>query len=494
MQPVVIIGGGISGLAAAHRVVELAREQALAVEVLLLEASDRLGGVIASERRDGFLIEGGPESFITDKPWALALCERLGLGGQLIGTNDAYRRSFVAFRGRLVPIPVGFQVLAPARLRALAATPLLSPGGKLRMALELILPRRQAPGDESLGRFVERRFGREALERLAEPLIAGIYGARAHDLSLDATLPRFRKMETEHGSVIRALRARRRAGPPRSGNGVSGARYGLFVTLRDGMQTLTDTLAARLPPGSVQLGARVVRVEMIAASSNSNSNSDPKESSPSSSSIRQRGRYRLQVDDGPPLTADAVCLAVPAYAAGELVQEFDPALAGLLKSIPYGSSGTLNLAYRREDVPHPLDGFGFVVPRAEERTIIGCTFAHVKFPGRAPDGMALLRVFLGGATAEREDLAVIQAVRDDLRFYLGITQEPLWSALRCWPRSMPRYPVGHLDRLREIETRLAAHPGLFLAGNAYRGIGIPDAIHSAETAAEGMMQLPQRGL
>lgn len=507
---IIVVGGGISGLAAAHRLLELASERQLPVEVRLLEAGTRVGGVIETGERDGFLLEGGPESFITDKPWALTLCNRLGLSDDLIGTNPTYRRSFIAWGGRLLPIPEGFQLLAPSRLRPIAMSPLFSPAGKLRMALEAFVPPRAGDADESVAAFVRRRLGQEALERLAQPLVGGIYGADPRSLSLLATLPRFRKMEQEHGSLLNALRARRRQRP--EARGVSGARYGLFVTLRRGMQSLVDALASRLPEGSVQLGARVVGIgEALGAGrwalGETGSREDPAvegetpgtdeqgparatRSTPNADRQPPNAdrRFSLSLADGSRIEADGVCLAVPAHAAAGLAAGLDGEIASLLGGIPYASAGTLNLAYARHQVPHPLDGFGFVVPAAEGRSILGCTFSSVKFPGRAPEGMALLRAFFGGGLAGREDAELEAAARADLKIYLGITAAPLWTELRRWPRAMPHYAIGHLDRVAAIRQRVEATPGLALAGNAFSGVGIPDCIHTGEQAAESIVE------
>lgn len=499
---VVIIGGGISGLAAAHRLLELAQERGCAIDVRILDAGDRLGGVIGTERQDGCLLEAGPDCFVTEKPWALALSRRLGLADHLVGTNPRFRRSFVARRGRLLPVPEGFQLLAPSRLWPLATSPVFSPWGKLRMGLELFLPP-SGLRDESLGSFVRRRLGREALERMAQPMVAGIYGADPWDLSLQATLPRFLKMEQEHGSVIRALwSASRRMGgrgegagarvgnsgmdangsatPAGSGSGpdvqtgVSGARYGLFASFDTGMQCLVDALAARLPAGCARLGARVHGL------------------------VREPGGgWRVQVQDGrtdecESVTADAVCLALPAPAAARLLEHTEAGeqaqqLASLLRQIRCASCATLSLWYRRQDVPHPLDGFGFVVPAIEGRSLLGCTFSSVKLPGRAPEGTALLRAFLGHAMAEQADDTEIEtAVRADLAALLGITAAPQGALLCRHQGAMAQYAVGHLDRVAEVEERAAAIPGLALAGNGYRGIGIPDCVRSGETAAEAL--------
>jgi len=463
---IAVIGGGISGLAAAYRLTELAAERRLQLDVVVLDAGSRSGGVIATEKRDGYLLEHGPESMITDKPWGLDLVRRLGIEDRLIRTQDRFRRSFVVRGGKLHPVPEGFQILAPAKFGPVAASPIFSWSGKARMALDLLIPARRDPSDESLGEFVSRRLGREALERMAQPMIAGIYGADPMELSVEATLPRFREMERQHGSVIRGMWARAKAEGGRqkaegsSSNGVSGARYGLFVSFREGMQTLTDALGERLPKGALRLNTAVRRLS------------------------RNGAGWILRLDDGS-LEADGVIVALPAYGAAALLEEVDGRLAGMLKAIQYGASATINLAYRTEDIPHPLDGFGFVVPEREGLTILGCTFSHVKWPGRAPEGYALLRAFLGGGVlGGRGDAELERLVREDLRKLLGITAAPELSLLARQPHSMAQYRVGHLERVAEMERLTAALAGLALAGNAYRGIGIPDCIRSAEEAVE----------
>lgn len=467
---VAVVGGGISGLAAAHRLTERAAERGEELELVLLEGSNRLGGVIRTEHRDGCILEWGPESMITDKPWALALARRLGLDRLLIGTQAQNRRSFVVHQGKLQPVPEGFQILAPAKFVPLALSPIFSPAGKLRMALDLIIPRRRRNDDESLGDFVTRRLGREALDRMAQPMIAGIYGADPMRLSLQATIPRFLDMEREYGSVIRGMWARSRAqaasapaggASPTNGNGVSGARYGLFVSFQDGMGVLIERLAERLPAGATRLNTRVERLTPNAQG------------------------WRLHLGSGELLEADAVILALPTYAAAELLRPLDDVLARMLGEIPYAASATVNLAYREQDVPHPLDGFGFVVPSTERLNILGCTFTHRKWAGRAPEGTALLRAFLGEAVMHgRTDAELVELVRADLRKLLGITRPPGFTITARHPRSMAQYAVGHLERVDAMERRAAALPGIHLAGNGYRGIGIPDCVHLAELAAE----------
>src|SRR5439155_1241105 len=327
----VVVGGGITGLAAAHRAVEVARERGIALELTLVEARERLGGTIATERAGGFLVEAGPDSFLSEKPWALALCRRLGLEDRLARTDDRYRKVFVWRAGRLHPLPDGWELLAPTRLAPFLTSGLFSWPGKLRMALDLVLPRGIAD-DESLGAFVRRRLGREALERVAQPLVAGIYTADPDDLSLTATMPRFAELERRERSIILGLwRASRRA--PQAG--ISGARFGLFVTLKEGMEELVAALATRIQSDAVLLKHRVAGVE------------------------RRGNRWRVTTVEGADLDAERVVVATESHAAARMLRYVDPTLATLLAEIPYASSATVTLGYRRAEVPHPLDGFGF---------------------------------------------------------------------------------------------------------------------------------------
>jgi protoporphyrinogen/coproporphyrinogen III oxidase len=452
---VVVIGGGISGLAAAHRLTELDSS----LQVTLLEASSRLGGTLHTEERDGFLLERGPDSFISEKPEAVALAKRLGLESRLIETNPEHRRSFIVRNGRLRPVPEGFQLLAPSRIWPFLTTDIFSVMGKARMAADLILPRRATNGvaDESLASFVRRRLGREALERMAQPMVGGIYTADPETLSLLATLPRFLDMERDSRSLILAMLRK-----SRSEKSASGARYSLFLSFDGGMEVLVRGLGKC----EVRLNTKVVAIE------------------------RERG-WKIKTDKEEPIYADAICLAVPAYVAAQLLTNINQALATELHSIKYASTATINLAYRRAAINHPLDGFGFVVPYVEKRSLIACTFSNVKFPGRAPQDQVLLRAFVGGALQPKmfalNETEMLGRVEKDLRELLGITGKPLFAEVSKWERSMPQYEVGHLDRVASIEAGLAQLPNLQLAGNAYRGAGIPDCIRSGETAAEKLI-------
>jgi protoporphyrinogen/coproporphyrinogen III oxidase len=466
---VVVIGGGLSGLTVAYRILERARAARRQVEVVVLEAKDRIGGAILTHRVNGFTVEGGADSFITNKPWAVDLCKSVGLGDQLIGTDPQHRRSFVVRKGRLFPVPEGFVLMAPNRLGPILTTPILSLRGKLRMLLDLVLPRRHDDGDESLGSFVKRRLGREVLDRLVQPLVGGIYTADPNELSVKATLPQFLAMERDHGSLIRgALRQARQV--RWAEKNASGARYGLFVTLADGMDTLPNALVAALPEGSVRTKTAVRRV----------SRNEP--NSP----------WIVDLLDGPPIEADAVVMATEAHASARLLDGVDPDLALQLRSIPYASSVIVNIAFPRDQVSHPLDGFGAVVPAIEKRSILAVSFLSVKFPRRAPSGTVLMRVFLGGATQpelyDRDDEALKTIVRSELFDLLGARGEPLLIEVCRHPRAMPQYTLGHLDRVEAIKRRAARHPRLILAGNAFDGVGIPDPFRAAEQAAEAAIR------
>ena len=456
----VVVGGGIAGLTAAHRAVEISRERETALELTVLEARDRLGGTIETEHAGGFLVETGPDSFLSEKPWALALCRRIGLESRLVGTDDRFRRVFVWFGKRLHPVPDGFQLLAPTRLTPFITSSLFSWPGKLRMALDVILPR-GGGGDESLGAFVRRRLGREALERIAQPLVAGIYTADPDELSLLATMPRFVELERRERSLIVGLWKASRKAPAAS---TSGARWSLFVSLAGGMGELIAALASRLPSDAVRLKHRVGGIE------------------------RRGAHWRVTTEEAGAIDADAVIVATETHAASRLLRYVDPPLATMLETIPYASSATVSLGYRRADVPHPLDGFGFVVPRAEHRDLLACTFSSVKYPGRAPERHVLIRCFVGGAlnaaALERSDDEIVERVRRELGEALGITAAPMLTRVARHPASMPQYAVGHVTTVETIERRLAAIPGLLLAGGGYRGVGIADCVRSGEAAAD----------
>lgn len=464
---VVVIGAGLTGLTAAYRAHRMATTAGEPIDLVVLEANDRVGGAIWTTARDGFTLEGGADSFITNKPWGVELCEELGLSDRLISADVKNRRSFVVRDGKLHPVPEGFVLMAPAKLGPFLTTPILSLPGKLRALFDLFIPRKRDDADESLASFVKRRFGREVLDRLVQPLVGGIYTADPIDLSLKATLPQFLGMEKEYGGLIRAglSRSRRDRAIERES---SGARYGLFVTPSEGMAVLPKTLADSLPAGSIRLSTPVRRVGRVDSG--------------------RTGEWRVELLDGRPLDCDRLVIATEAHASARLLDAFDAELAMQLRSIPYASSVIVQLAYRRDQVSHPLDGFGVVVPRIEGRSILAISFPSVKFPCRAPAGTVLFRVFLGGATQpelfdlDDDELQVI--VRAELRSLLGVDGEPILVEIARHARAMPQYNLGHLDRVAAIRALEASHPGLILAGNAFSGVGVPDCIRSGELAAE----------
>jgi len=458
---IAIIGGGITGLAAAHRINELAIAREMPVEATILERGEHLGGPLRTITRDGFIMETGADSFLTEKPQAASLARRLGMESELIPTRAEFRKTYVVRRGRLVEIPTGFSLLAPMHLRPVLTSPLFSPWGKLRMALEPLIPKREATDDESLASFVTRRLGREVLDRIAQPLAGGIYTADPNELSMSASMPRFVEMERCHGSLRRGMRAAEAARTQQQGT--SGARWSLFLSMRGGMSALPDALASRLE-GSIRRGAEVASIE------------------------RAGDAWRITLADGSRIDAEAVICAAPAFTAARLLRRIESRLADHLGYIQYASAATVNLSWRAEDFPKRPDAFGFVVPAIEHRKIIAGSFSSLKFEGRAPEGFILARVFLGGVLQSEmmqlSDDDMIAAAREEFRALLGVNAAPGLTEVQRWSASMPQYAVGHLDRVAQIEAAAAPIPNLFLAGAAYRGVGIPDCVRSGEAAAE----------
>ena len=469
---VVVIGGGVTGLAAAHAIVERGED----VEVVLLEASDRLGGVLRTVELDGFLVEQSADNFITNVPWAVDLCQRVGLGDELIRTSTEQRGALVVRQGKLARVPAGFMLLAPSRLWPLVTTPILSPWGKLRLLAERFVPRRRETTDESLASFARRRLGREAFERIVQPLVGGIYAADPERLSLQATLPRFIDMEREHGSLIRAARrssdgASENSSPTTSSRDEAGARYSLFATPKRGLTSLVDAVASRLPSEAIRLNTSVERITQDA------------------------GQWTVQITNPAGMSTiacDAVIVAASAQQAARMLRQLDPALSNELTGIPSAGTSIVSLAYRRDQIENAMEGFGFVVPAIENRRILAASFSSVKFAGRAPDGMVLVRVFVGGACqsdlANLPDEALRQLASEELKSLLAIRGEPLWADIARWPGSMPQYHVGHGERVAAIERSAARWPGLALAGNAYHGVGIPHCIHSGQSAAKHVLE------
>ena len=456
MKRVAIVGGGISGLSAAFSLEEK-RHAGAALDYIVFEASSRLGGVLVTGHADGCLIEAGPDSFLTEKPWAIDLCRQVGLGDQLIGSNDSQRKTYILVNGRPVVMPDGLMFMVPTKILPTVFSPLFSLRTKWKMASEWFHPPHKAKGDETVASFVERHYGAEMVDRLADPLLSGVYGGEASNLSLRAVLPRFAEMESKYGSLGQGMLAARKKMMQMS----KAPARPLFTSLKDGMQQLVDAVLARLPEENLRPGAAVNAIR------------------PSD------GGWLLKTGDASE-HFDAVIVATPARAAAKLLQEASPVLASELAGIEYSSSITVTLGYGpnvRSSLP---PGFGFLVPRSQGKRMLAATFVHNKFPHRAPDNRALIRCFLGGARDEQimnasED-EIVRIVRTELRQILGLTAEPLFVRLYKWKAAMAQYAVGHLDRLQRIQQAVRNLPGLALAGNGYSGIGVPDCVRSGSEA------------
>lgn len=467
---VAIVGGGITGLAAAHRLINCSPS----VQVTVFEASLRLGGIIRTESAEGFLMELGPDSFITNKPVALQICEELGFSDRLIPTDARFRRSLVLRRGKPCPVPDGFMLMAPSKVWSILTTPVLSLKGRLRLLAEALIPRKKVPGDESLASFVRRRFGTEALERLVQPLVGGIYTSDPEKLSLLATMPRFSDMEQQFGSVIRGTLAG--AGDPASDGKVtsgSGARYGLFVTAAAGLSDLIRSLESSLKASgrvNFQLGVRIQQIRQL----------------PINAGIL------VSPENGTTAPFDAVVMTLPTHAVSRLLPDDEYRdLCVLLNQIEYASSAIVVSGHRLSDFQHPMDAFGLVVPAIERRKILAVSMSSRKFLNRAPEGQLLLRTFVGGAMQPEllllDDEQLITIVNDELRQIFGMSDEPMFSEVMRYHHAMPQYHVGHLQRVQAIESALRPFPRLKLAGSAYHGVGIPDSIASGRTAADQLL-------
>ena len=474
-RSIVIVGGGISGLATAYYLQQFGREKGVPLSIHLIERSDRLGGVISTVREDGFIVEGGPDSMLSFKVAGLRLLSELGLEEEIVGTSTQNHGSFIYSRGRLHPLPEGLTLMIPSRLGPLFRTRLISWPGKLRAGMNLLQRRHHNGTDVSVAEFVEAHLGREVFERIVEPLFAGIYAGDARQLSLSATYPQLLDLERQHGSLLRGLLHMRRQRGKQHRQGVSqGSRWTPFITLRTGLLRLVEALEAQLQDVDVHLETEVTRV-----------------SREENGSGAGKGQWRIELGSGQVLEADDLVLATPAYAAADLLASVDKTLASTLSQIPYVSSVTVSLAFRREDVRHPLKGYGFVVPRVEARPLLACTWTSSKFPHRAPQGFALFRAFLGRAgqqdmTALSEERLVALAL-SELRDIMGVDASPTHAWVFRWRRGLPQYTIGHRQRLATIEERLRALPGLFLTGNAYQGVGIPDCIASGRRVAAQMI-------
>ncbi len=460
MKRVAIIGGGISGLTAAFSLEEPRR--AGAIDYILYESSPRLGGVLRTEKIQNCVVEAGPDSFITEKPWAADLCRTIGLGDQLIGSNDADRVTYILVNGRLIPMPDGLMFMVPTKILPTGLSPLFSWSTKLRMAREFFHPPHAATADESVAALVERHYGLEMVDRLADPLLSGVYGGDAGNLSVRAVLARFADMERTHGSLGRAMLAARkkmrqnanRPAPP------------LFTSLKQGMQQLAETIVPRLQPTALLVNT------------------------PARSLQREGAQWKVFAADKSE-SFDAVILALPSHASSQILQGCAPELSSELKGVGYSSSITVVLGYDgevRESLP---PGFGFLVPRSEGKKLLAATFVHNKFPHRAPENRAVLRCFFAGSNAadvwQLSDDAIIAVVRNELQQILRLRSEPIFGRVYRWQSAMAQYGVGHLERLDRIERLRRQLPGLELAGNGFRGIGVPDCVRTGQDAARQVL-------
>ncbi len=468
---VVIVGGGIAGMSTAWYV----QEKAPDLSYLLLEASDRWGGKIDTVNVDvteddgddaQFVVEGGPDSFITQKPWGLELARELGLDDDLLPTNNEMRKVYVLNKGKPTPLPDGVLLIVPTKFTPFAMSTLISPAGKLRMGMDLFIPAKTDDEDETLAQFIQRRLGDEALDKIAEPLMSGIYNAEAEMQSVMATFPRFRAIEKKHGSLIKGMLAARKSAPkPPPSNGDAPKRpSSVFMSLKGGMTEMVTTLSQRLT-GDCRLNTAVQSVTAC------------------------DGGYCLTLNDGSIIQARHVVMAVPAFVAAQLLADCAPDAIDVLNQIRYVSTGTVSLAFRRSEIELPYNGFGLVIPRSEGRNINAITLTSTKFNHRAPEGYVLLRVFFGGSRRpemmEHDDDLLLRIVRQELRSIMGITADPLFHRIFRWHRSNPQYDVGHLDRVAAIEAALPF--GLYVTGSPYGGVGIPDCIHQSQMTVDKLI-------
>ena len=467
VRRVVVAGGGITGLSAAYYLKKAAAARGLPLELTLVEAENRLGGKIATMRLDGFVLERGPDSFLARKPAFAELVRDLGLGDRLVGIDPASSRTYVLIGGRLRAMPPGLSLGVPTRFLPFAFTPLLTPAGKLRAALDLVLPRRKNEDDEPLGRFLSRRLGQQVLERIAEPLLSGIYAGDVERLSLEATFPQFREMERRYGSLIRGMRAARRTAQAARGDAEAAA----FLTVRDGLETVVEALAEKLSADRLLLGRRVEALFEADGLSHAD----------------QR-MYRVRLDDGGEIDADGVLLALPNFAVARLVGAFCPS-AGRLADTSYASVANVVLIYPPGVRAPFADGSGFLVPRREKRFITACTWTSVKWPHTAPPGRFAARCYVGRhgdeAWRELDDGELVRCVLGDLADIVGLRAEPERAVVTRWKEAMPQYAVGHARLVREAKRQLAERlPGVWIAGAGLEGVGLPDCVRQGRQAAE----------
>ncbi|MEY4703986.1 MAG: Protoporphyrinogen oxidase [Nitrospirota bacterium] len=472
LRSVAVIGGGISGLSTAYALHERAAAAGVPIRCTVVDAASDWGGKIVTHRIGDLVTEAGPDSFLSQKTAAIELCAKLGLTDQLINTNETNKRACVFSQGRLRELPEGLVVIAPNQLGPFLRSGLLSWSGLARMGLDLVMPVKRSPGDESLAGFFRRRMGRQAFERMLEPLMAGIYAGDAEQMSVQATFPRFVELEQQYGSVLRGMMTARKTS---SSAAPAGPKRTMFVSLKNGLSDLVTALVHRLTEQGVTLMGDTV-VDALRVRSH------------------QPGRWMYDVilNDGSALSVDSLVLATPAYVSAELVRPLTPIAGGLLDMIPYASTATIAMAYPRVAVAGAAEGFGFVVPRAEGRDLIAATWTSLKWPHRAPADQLLVRCYVGGvgreAILQLDDRALVARVREELASMCGVTAEPHYVEVNRWMKAMPQYTLGHLDRLNQIDAALSRYGGLVLTGAGYRGVGIPDCIRDGAVAADRVVR------
>ena len=465
MKKVVVIGGGITGLSAAYAL-QQAKDSGEQVDYLLIEKDERLGGKIWTEKIDGYTIEGGPDCFLSEKPWVSQMAQKLQIQDRIMGSNESSKTTYVYADGRLNQLPDGLMGLVPTKIIPFALSPLISWPGKIRMALDLIIPPKKTGEDETLGSFVTRRLGKEALDKIAEPLIGGIHAGDPEQMSLNASFPRFIQMEQNYGSLIKAMLIARKNAPKPQAAKPGTVKKTFFMTFIGGMGELTEAIISILDKGKILTGKTVTRLEK-----------------------KPDGEYLVHVEGMEPIEADAVIITAPANEAAAIVSSMDKTMAENLAQIPQATSATVNLAFKRSDIHKPIDAFGFIVPIAEKRKIKATTYSSTKWNYRTPgDDYVLMRSFVGGATNQelvfQDDQEMLEMVLGELRDIIGLTARPVMHRIYRWIKGMPQYTVGHLKRVETIENRAAANPGIYVVGGSYKGVGVGDCINVGAQAAQ----------
>lgn len=464
MKKIVIIGGGIAGLAAAYHIhEEIAR--GISIKCILLESSEKFGGKISTMRFDGFVVERGPDSFISQKPQAIELCQKLGLADRLTSTNPNHPNTYVYLNNKLVTMPDGLSLMIPTKFMPFILSSLFSWSGKIRMGMDLFIPKKKNNDDESLASFVRRRMGKEALQKMAEPMLAGIYASDPELMSINSTFPVFVQTEQRYRSLILGMLAHKRQQMNNQTKVPVGKQpFSLFMTLKNGLDEMVETLVEKSTNITFRSGTKVTDLSLA------------------------RGTWNLTLDDASSISSDAVILATPAKVSARLVEQTAPSLTGLLKQIQYVSTATVSIGYKKEGFPHPLNGFGFVIPKTEGKRILACTWTSSKFPERVPEEYVMLRCFVGGAMreelAELDEDAIGTMVREELLDLMGIDCEPVFLKVFRYKKSNVQYQVGHAALIASVWAELKSFPGLFVTGSSYTGIGIPDCIRDGTQAAK----------